>query len=371
MLRKVLTPEYRYITFDDPLVVEYFLSDPRAFLAEYGERVIFDEVQRVPALFNHLKVLIDNDRDKYGNFVLTGSSQFSMVKGITESLAGRIGSLSLLPFQYSEIPAGLRDAQMLLGSYPENVARGFGGVRDWYSAYIGNYLERDVRSLFNIGNLRDFQRLLSLLASQTAQELNMSRLAGDIGVTVKTIGAWISILEASFIIFLVPPYHRNLGKRVVKRPKLYFYDTGLVCHLTGVRTAELLEKGPLAGPVFENYVAAELKKAVLHGAQDITFYYYRNNSGTEADLIIDDLAAGSTVFVEIKCSSTARPGMVEGLRKLIALERESSRSAAWNVSGVLVFRGDETPDFGGIRAVNYRRFLEEFLDTEGHDGRMS
>jgi len=157
----------------------------------------------------------------------------------------------------------------------------------------------------------------------------------------------------------------------VKRPKLYFYDTGLVCHLTGVRTAELLEKGPLAGPVFENYVAAELKKAVLHGAQDITFYYYRNNSGTEADLIIDDLAAGSTVFVEIKCSSTARPGMVEGLRKLIALERESSRSAAWNVSGVLVFRGDETPDFGGIRAVNYRRFLEEFLDTEGHDGRMS
>ena len=254
MLKECLQDKYEYVTFDRVQNIENFESDPQGFIDKYNNNVIFDEVQKAPQVFNYIKVMIDEDRKNYGKFILTGSSQFSMVKGITETLAGRIGNISLLPFQYSEIPGKLKDRQLIYGSYPEIVLRDYSGSSEWYESYIQNYLERDIRNLANIGNLRDFKRFINLLASRTSQEFNASNYARDLGVNYKTIQSWTSILEASFIIFTLEPYIHNLGKRIIKRPKIYFWDTGLVCYLTGITKMDLLEKGPLCGPVFENYI---------------------------------------------------------------------------------------------------------------------
>lgn len=357
MLKKQYGHKYRYITFDDPIVRERFNIDPKGFLHEYNNRVIFDEVQKVPGIFEYLKMLIDENRSQYGNFILTGSSQFSMVTHITESLAGRIGVLTLLPFQFSEIPQSLQKHQIIYGSYPENVVRKYQGVHEWYAAYITNYIERDVRSLFNIGNLKDFQRLLSLLASQTAQELNMNRLANDIGVTVKTIKSWISVLEASYILFTISPYYNNMGKRIVKRPKIYFYDTGLVCYLTGMHTVDILHKWPLAGPMFENYIIAELKKLLVHYNKRMNLYYLRDNAGNEIDVIIEDPLNRKLILTEIKLTATPKPLMAQRLQKLVALVKNHIQ--AYTVHGMILYQGKEDFYVHDVRFANYKHFLDE------------
>jgi predicted AAA+ superfamily ATPase len=214
MLKECLKDKYKYVTFDRIQNIEDFTSDPQSFIEKYNDKVIFDEVQRVPQLFNYIKLMIDEDRENYGKFILTGSSQFPMVKGITETLAGRVGNISLLPFQYSEIPDEEKAGQILYGSYPEIVVRKYSGAFEWYESYIQNYIERDVRNLGNIGNLRDFKKFINLLASKTSQEFNASIYAGDIGVNYKTIQSWLSILEASYIVFTLEPYFHNLGKRI-------------------------------------------------------------------------------------------------------------------------------------------------------------
>lgn len=359
MLKHQYANKYRYVTFDDPLIRERFLADPKGFFNEFNNHVIFDEVQKVPDIFSYIKLLIDEHRSEYGNFILTGSSQFSMLKHITESLAGRIGLLTLLPFQHSEIPHQLQKHQIIYGSYPENVVRKYHGVFEWYAAYITNYIERDVRSLFNIGNLKDFQRLLLLCASYTAQEFNMNRLANDIGVTVKTIKSWISVLEASYILFSIPSYYNNLGKRIVKRPKLYFYDTGLVCYLTGMHTPEILHKGPLAGPLFENYIIAELKKILLHYNTHSDLFYFRDNAGNEIDCIIEDLHDNTIYLLEIKLTATPKPLFAEKLAKLAAHIKHNNVALA-DVQSIVIYQGKEDVTIHGVRFTNYINFLKEF-----------
>lgn len=259
-LLQALLPNYKYLTFDDYKLQDFLQSDPEAFMATYSEHIIFDEIQKMPELFNYLKIAVDNDRMNYGKFVVTGSSQFSSIKNITESLAGRIGLLSLLPFQFSEMPTELRSLSIFKGSYPELVNRSYREASAWYSSYIDTYLNKDVRTLSNIGDLRDFQRFITLLAANTAQILNLSSYARDLGVAVNTIKRWLSILEASYIIYLLPPFYKNYNKRVVKSPKLYFYDTGLVSYLVGITTQQLYENGPMAGSLFENYLVTEILK---------------------------------------------------------------------------------------------------------------
>ena len=288
-LQQMFDGKYTYVSFDDPLTVEFFTQDPKGFIGKYKDKVIFDEAQKAPLLFNYLKIAIDQDRHKYGKFILTGSSQFKLVTQITETLAGRIGSLSLLPFHMYEIPKRWRRQQILKGSYPELIHLKYQNTLRWYSAYVSLYIERDVRNIANVGNLRDFQRLIKLLSARVSQELNFSSLAKEIGVTVRTVQNWISILEASYIIFLLPSYHKNLGKRLVKRPKIYFYDTGLVCYFTGIETEDVLRKGPLDGPIFENYIVAEIQKWILHHGLNDQLYYFRTNLGIEVDLIIENL----------------------------------------------------------------------------------
>ncbi|MCL5772515.1 MAG: DUF4143 domain-containing protein, partial [Actinobacteria bacterium] len=274
---------------------------------------------------------------------------------------GRVGNISLLPFQYLEIPDEEKTEQILFGSYPEIVLRKYSGVFEWYESYIQNYIERDVRNLSNIGNLRDFKKFINLLAAKTAQEFNASSYASDIGVNYKTIQSWFSILEASYIVFTIEPYFHNLGKRIIKRPKVYFWDTGLVCYLTGIRTKELLEKGPLCGPVFENYLISEIFKSIKHQNKENKLFYFRSNSGLKSDLIIEDRANKKIIFTEIKYNKTARPVMVENIKKLIEKEKEYQVHTGYDASGLLLYTGSETGKFFGlITYIPWDSFLRQY-----------
>jgi len=361
MLKEYLKNKFRYITFDRLQNVEDFLSDPNGFLEKYNDKVIFDEVQRVPQLFNYIKILIDKDRQNYVKFILTSSSQFHMIREITETLAGRTGNMDLLPFQYLEIPIEQRSKQILYGSYPELVTRGYDGAYEWFESYIQNYVERDVRALSNIENLKDFQKFINLLAAKTGQEFNATSFANDLGVNYKTIQSWLSILEASYIVFSIEPYFHNLGKRIVKRPKVYFWDTGLVCYLTGIRTLEMLEKGPLCGPIFENYLIAEVYKAMQHQKKDHKLFYFRSNLGHEADIILEDRKNQQVLFIEIKYNQTARPIMVEKIKNLIEKEKDYQVHIGYKTSGLLLYSGNETGKyFGSVNYMPWYSFLEQY-----------
>lgn len=358
LLKHLFTNTYRYISFDEADNIANFYDDPNGFIKKYNDLVIFDEAQKVPELFDYIKVAVDNDRRKYGKFILTGSNQFYLLKQITESLAGRIGLLSLLPFQKQEIPKKLQSQQLLFGGYPELVNRNYLGTREWYASYLQSYLEKDVRNVINVGNLRDFHKLVQLLAARTAQELNMNSLATEIGINIKTIQSWISILEASYIVFLLPCYYHNLGKRIVKRPKLYFYDTGLLCYLTGIKDMNYFETGPLCGPIFENYLVSEISKTIQHNNKDQQLYYFRSNLGLEADLIIEDRDSKQLLFTEIKYSHTARTSMVENIKKLIAKEKEHRAHVGYSIRGLLLYSGKEQGTyFDSIDYKNWKIFL--------------
>ena len=353
LIKHLCKTTHAYVSFDDPSILEFSLLDPKGFMKQYPAPVIYDEIQKSPELFHYIKLEIDENRELRGQFILTGSNQFQIHASITETLAGRIGLLSLLPFQMSEIPSPLRSQYELYGGYPELVAQNYSNVREWHMAYLQNYIERDVRSLSNVENLRDFQRFVFLLASRTAQELNMSTLATEVGVTVRTIQRWISILEASYLIFLLPSFHNNLGKRIVKRPKLYFWDTGLVCSLTGIRSQEVLERGPLSGAIFENMVVADLYKQIHHSHRDQSLFYFRSNLGLEADLIIEDHLENHTMFIEIKRSSTFRNEMIHSLRKILS-------SLQNNRSGYLIYQGEDAYHLSDqIHVVNAEKTLTD------------
>ena len=352
-LREMFGDKYRYVSFDDPLTLDYLAQDPKGFMNQYGDRVIFDEAQKAPLLFNYLKMAIDQDRHNYGKFLLTGSSQFALVKQITETLAGRIGALSLLPLHLYEIPEVWRKEQIFKGSYPELVHLKYKNTSQWYGAYINHYIERDVRNIANIGNLNDFQRLVKLLAARVSQELNVSSLANDIGVTIRTVQNWISILEASYIIFLVPAYHKNLGKRVVKRPKLYFYDMGLVCYFTGIEDEIVLRKGPLNGPIFENYIAAEIKKWILHHGLKDQLFYFRTNLGIEVDLMIENSIKNTLRLIEVKSTETPKQEMFNPILKVRELEGQDQKRKK-QIDNFLIYRGETIPRFREhCRCLNY------------------
>lgn len=340
-----LLKDYTYVTFDDFKMLDLFHKDPEQFMSIYHDKVIFDEVQKVPDIFNVIKMAVDRDRGARGKFVLTGSSQFAFIKGVSESLAGRIGLLSLLPFQFSELPAVFRETSIFKGGYPELVDKKYVLFDDWFSSYLETYLNKDISALGHIGDMRDFRRLIQLLAANTAQQLNMSRYASDIGVEVKTIKRWISLLEASYIIFLLPPFYNNYGKRIVKSPKIYFYDTGLVSYLTGITTKEHFEKGPMAGSLFENYIVSEILKKELHGKTNADLFYLRTHQGVEIDLIID--RKKTKEWIEIKNSETFNARMVEAIEQF----REVNDSA------YLLYRGKAFPYKKGIQVIHYKEYL--------------
>ncbi len=357
-LLKHLLPGYTYFSFDLQSVRELFEQDRLGFVRSLGPQVILDEVQKAPAVFEVIKVLVDEDR-RPGRFVLTGSAQFSLVKGISESLAGRCGFQSLLPFQVSEVPSLELSLAELGGLYPEIALRNWQFNREWYDGYVTSYLERDVRSLLAVTNLNDFRKVLGLLAARTAQELNLSSLAREVGINERTVNAWISVLEASYLVFLVRPWHNNLGKRLVKRPKLYFWDTGLVCYLTGVRSTEQLTQGPLTGALFENFVVADLHKAALHDGLDQRFSYFRTSGGLEIDLLIETLDRQELALLEIKRRSNLKADDTKALRTVLAVP--DLVPAGWKAHGVVVLEtGEPQPVSGQIQAVGAPHLLTKW-----------
>ncbi|MBV8802191.1 MAG: DUF4143 domain-containing protein, partial [Gammaproteobacteria bacterium] len=278
-------------------------------------------------------------------FILTGSSQFSFIHKITESLAGRMGLLTLLPFQYLEIPNHLRDQAIYSGSYPELIDREYAYKEEWYANYLTTYLEKDVRTLSQVGDLRDFSRFIALLAANTSQTMNLTHYARDLGISVTTVKRWVSVLEASYIIFLLSPYYKNVGKRIVKSPKIYFFDTGLAAYLTRISSKALYEHGPMAGQLFENYVITEIYKRELLDSKHKELCYYRTSHGEEIDLIIDRIQ--SKELIEIKSGCTFKPAMIKQIKSL--LEDQDK--------GYLLYNGEDFPFAPRIKVMNYRDYL--------------
>ncbi len=321
LLKNVFRKDFRFVSFDDPLTREKALSDPVLFLENIPEPVVFDEIQYVPELLSYIKILIDKNRGRRGRFIFTGSQQFHLIKNLGDSLAGRVCLLNLLPFSLEEVghvppvrggrnntpPLHAFVSASLRGSFPEICMQPRMDADAWYGAYLQTYLERDVRTVYNIGNLRDFQQFVRLLATRCAQVLTLSGLSSDLGVSVNTVKNWLSVLEAGQMVYLLNPFYRNLGKRITRSPKVYFLDCGLVCYLTGIRDRKTLLNGPMGGPLFENFVVQETVKAFFNRAKRPSLYYVRTHNDLEVDILIEK---GLKVFpIEIKMTRSPAPRM--------------------------------------------------------------
>jgi predicted AAA+ superfamily ATPase len=294
-----------YLSLENPDTRNFALEDPRGFLESYPDGAILDEVQRTPVLFSHLQEILDNSKVK-GLFVLSGSNNFLLQQTISQTLAGRVGYINLLPFSILELKKAKLlppddDSLMLKGFYPPIYDQKIPPA-DWCPNYIRTYIEKDVRQIKNITDLIVFERFMKLLAGRSGQELNNSALAVETGVDVKTIQSWIGILESSFIIYLLKPHHKNYNKTIVKRPKVYFYDTALVCYLLGVKNTSHLNTHPLRGAIFEGMVVTELIKKRTNAGLTINLYYWRDKTGHEIDIIVDE--GGELLPIEIKSGKT-------------------------------------------------------------------
>ena len=310
-LVRMIFPVKSYVNFENPDIRNFALEDPRGFLSNYPNGAIFDEVQRVPLLFSYLQQIVD-EQNKNGMFILTGSNNFLLQESITQSLAGRVGYLQLLPLSIDEIGDSDHSVEDYIykGGYPALYNEGK-DVKLWMDNYIRTYIERDVRQLKNITDLITFERFVRLCAGRTGQILNKSSLSTECGIDNKTVEAWLSVLEASFVIFRLQPYHRNYNKRVVKMPKLYFYDTGLATNLLGIQKAEQLILHPFRGALFENMVIVELLKQRWNKAKPDNLYFWRDNAGHEMDVIMEN--AGEVKPVEIKSGKTITTAYFKGL----------------------------------------------------------
>ncbi|MBI4864827.1 MAG: ATP-binding protein [Candidatus Riflebacteria bacterium] len=311
LLRHLFDGSHSYVSLDDPDLELFASSDPRGFLEDHRPPVVLDEIQRAPTLLRHVKMAVDAARHEPGRFILTGSQTFSLMAGVTESLAGRSAVLHLLPLSTAENPGRrappVRDREtyarwVLTGSFPELHHRPGLDARTWYASYLQTYLERDVRTLANVGNLRDFNRLLHLLAGRTGGIVNLSWLARDVGVAVNTIKSWLSVLEASGVVHLCPGHHGSQGKRVAKNPRIHFLDPGTVVHLAGMRDVEQVLNGPMAGSLFETFVAGEILRLQARDGLKPTLFHWRDYGGHEVDLVLE--SGGRVHGIECKLASS-------------------------------------------------------------------
>lgn len=332
--RKVF-PQKPYVSLEAPDERARAERDPRHFLSRYPDGCILDEVQRVPSLFSYLQGVLD-ESSRAGQFILTGSQQFGMMEQISQTLAGRVGLLSLLPFSSGELAshgelAESLDEVMFRGAYPPIYDQKIDPVL-WLNAYIDTYVERDVRQILQVQNTSHYQRFLALCAGNVGQLLNASRIGADCGLNHGTVQSWISVLEASYVAFRLQPHHSNFRKRVVKTPKLYFWDVGLAVRLLGIENASQLATHPLRGALFENWVIVELAKGRFNRGQRSNLYFWRNNLGLEVDVLAE--RAGRLCPIEIKSGATFASDWLGNLNKW--------RKLAGDVSGApqLVYGGD-------------------------------
>lgn len=332
----------------EPLETRAFaLEDPRGFLAQYPESAILDEVQYAAGLLSYIQDQVDRDPVP-GRFILTGSQHFGLSDAVSQSLAGRTAILHLLPPSLGELgrfpgaPEGLF-ATMFTGAYPRIHDQGIPPER-WLADYVATYIQRDVRQVLKVGDLMSFNTFLRLCAGSTGQELNLARLGSDAGISQPTAKAWLSVLESSFLCFRLGPWHTNHRKRLVKAPKLHFYDAGLVCYLLGIRTAQQLETHPLRGAIFETWVVAEAMKLHLHQGQEAPAFHYREVSGVELDLVLQ--GTSRTRIVEVKSGRTLDGAWLTSLGEAkAALE---AGAAGHGVEPFLVYGGDQRQRRNGV-----------------------
>lgn len=336
-LCRALFGDHAYVNLESPDIQRFATEDPRAFLGRFPNGAVLDEIQRAPDIPSYLQPMIDED-PRPGRWILTGSQNLALLQATSQSLAGRTAVFHLLPLTYQEterFPGPPRDLDeaLLKGGYPRIFDQGLDPA-EWLSAYVATYVERDVRLISNIGDLVAFQRFLALCAGRSGQLVNYASLAGDAGVSQPTAKAWLSILEASFIAFRLPAWSGNLRKRLVKMPKLHFYDSGLVCWLLGIRSVEHLRGHPLRGPIFESWVVAEVAKHRANAGERGGIHFYRDSNGVEADLLIEG-PAGLAV-VEAKAGQTVTDGLLSPARRIAEVLGD-------RVAGVprVVYAGDE------------------------------
>lgn len=314
-LAKMLFPDRPYCSLESPSVRERAEHDPEGFLAAFPNGAILDEVQRLPTLLSYIQGIVD-ERNENGLFVLTGSSNILLMQGVSQSLAGRCAIFTLLPFSLKESGICMVDSNplksVLLGGYPRILANGVKS-KSFFANYVDTYVERDVRRLLNVRNTLLFSRFIRLVAGRTGSILDETSLSNDCGISTKTVREWISILQTSYICFLLPPWYENRGKRLVKSPKVYFYDTGLACALAGIDTVEQLERDPLRGGLFENLVIVESIKRAYNAGERPNVYFYRDAKGVEVDMV--EHIGGHLLPTEIKSAATFNPSFCKNLEK--------------------------------------------------------
>ena len=346
-------PDRPYISMEALDAREFARGDPRGFLAQYADGAIFDEIQHVPELLNYLQGEVDA-RPKPGRFVLTGSQHFGLSQSISQSLAGRCGILVLLPPSLDELrafPSAPDDLYSVLwqGAYPRIYDRDIPAHR-WLADYMATYLQRDVRQVINVGDLQTFAGFLKLCAGRTAQEINLSALGGDAGVSHNTVRAWLSVLETSYIIHRLPAWHLNIRKQVVKAPKLHFLDSGLACYLLGIREPEQLRLHPLRGAIFESWVIAEIYKAYAHRGMAPGLFHYRETRGLEIDLLV---AQGERLdAIEIKSGATVSQDFFKNLQHFP--DRLGDAGESRQIGNYVVYGGGESQQRSYARLLSWR-----------------
>lgn len=350
-LLRSLFPKADYVLLEDPDVIARVEADPRAFLDGLRLPVILDEIQSIPELFRYVRSRIDASPKQRGRWILTGSQEAPLMQGVSESMAGRAAILQLLPLSYRED----RRVSILRGGFPACVK-----IRKlpklWFSSYLQTYLERDLRQILSVQNLGTFRRFLSLLASRHGQILNRSDIAAPLGVSVPTVQQWISVLEITQQIVLVPPFFENFGKRLIKSPRVYFLDSGLLCHLLGIETANELEKSPFYGAIFEGFIASEIIKFQANSGGRKELYFFRDEQGLEVDFVVP-AGSGSLKLIEAKASRTPIPSMATSLIKLAAAVPKRFKTKC-----LVVHQAAGMADFRallpGVEAISWKRFLD-------------
>lgn len=347
-LARHLFPDFAYANLEHPTVRELAVRDPEAFFRQYPAPAVIDEVQRVPDLLSHIQVRVD-ESGKAGQYVLTGSHQPILRAKVSQSLAGRTAILTLLPLSLAELSAaGVRQTadQAIVKGFLPRIHAGRVSSANLYEDYYRTYVERDVRQLVMVENQMAFETFVRLLAGRIGQLVNLEGLAGEVGVSAPTLRKWLSVLEASYIVFRLPPYHANFGKRLVKTPKVYFTDVGLAAHLLRIGTAEQAARDPLAGGLFENLIVSEAMKWRANGRRLEDFYFFRDSNGLEVDLVMEQ--ARRLHLLEIKRAMTPHASLESGLRRVAA--RVAARSQT------IVYRGEDFPIAGGGSYVNFAGF---------------